>query len=141
MAAKAPRKQPAPKRRTAKPKTTLEASRSRLELDFHTDAARGPSAVQFAFLSEIARNSGLTVAEVRRGLDGLRDTLVESLKNNTYSRIPRLVCFFGARPKPIRTREIEINGKTKSFKARTTFRLQVRGTAMPPLRKAFAELA
>ena len=140
MAAKAPRKQPAPKRRTAKPKTTLEASRSRLELDFHTDA-RGPSAVQFAFLSEIARNSGLTVAEVRRGMNGLSDTLVEGLKNKTYTRIPGLVSFFGARPKQTQTREIEINGRAKSFKARTTFRLQVRGTALSHLRKAFADLA
>jgi len=140
MTDKARCKRPAPKKRATKNKTAPEAWRPRLSLEFHTDAPRGPSAVQFAFLNEIAQKSGLTVAEVRRGLAGLRDVLCENLKANKYSRIPGVVCFYGARPKPIRVREVEINGKTQRFKARTAFRLKLRGTAMPPLRQALADL-
>ncbi len=94
--------------------------------------------MRYKFLLELGKASGLSVAEARRGMNGIRDTLLENLKANKYSRIPELLLFHGAMQRPTRPAITVIDGKARVFAARTVFKKKVKGTVLKPLREAFA---
>ncbi len=115
----------------------IEAPRPRLDLSFRTDAPKC-NTLRFAFLLELAKASGLSVAEARQGLDGIRDTLLENLKANKYSRIPEMLRFRGVMQRPTKASTAVLQGEARKFNARVVLKKMVRGTALKPLREAFS---
>jgi len=129
-----------PARATRAKPWASEVQRPRLDLFFSNRRAQG-NTVRFALLLELAKASGLSVPEVRQGLDGIRDTLLENLTANRYSRIPEMLSFRGAMQQPKEASASVINGKPINFNARAVHKKVVKGTVLKPLRKAFSSAA
>ena len=109
-------------------------------MSFKAGTPRG-STVRYKFLLELGKASGLSVAEARRGMNGIRDTLLENLTANRYSRIPEMLSFRGAMQQPKEASASVINGKPINFNARAVHKKVVKGTVLKPLRKAFSSAA
>ncbi len=106
-------------------------------MSFRAGTPKG-STVRYKFLQELGKASGLSVAEARRGMNGIRDTLLKNLKANKYSRIPEMLLFHGVMQRPTRPAVTVIFGKARVFAARTVFKKKVKGAVLKPLREAFA---
>ncbi len=106
-------------------------------MSFRAGTPKG-STVRYKFLQELGKASGLSVAEARRGMNGIRDTLLKNLKANKYSRIPEMLLFHGVMQRPTRPAVTVIYGKARVFAARTVLKRKVKGTVLKPLREAFS---
>ena len=73
-----------PAKKRAKMTRRIEVPTGRLDLSLKAGTPRG-STVRYKFLFELGKASGLSVAETRRGMNSIHDTLLKNLKANKYS--------------------------------------------------------